>query len=68
MNYSAIEKVHPLWTAKWKKSIIKLGRSYGLILPKPMVEAMGAKFGKNVSLGMIIDIKTERRLWVIDFE
>jgi hypothetical protein len=68
MNYNSIERVQPHWIQKWKRQLIKLGRSTGLILPKPLLTALGSRTGKFVYVGLVIDELTGKDMVVIEFE
>ena len=67
MEYNSIERIKPRWREKWRRPIIKLGRSSGIIIPKPILTAFAARPGKNVYIGWVIDMESGRDLLVIDF-
>ena len=68
MDYNSIERITPRWRAKWKRPLIKLGRSTGLIIPEPMLTCFGARARKKVSIVWAFDENTEREVLIIDFE
>ena len=67
-DYNSIEKISPRWRSKWKRPLIQLGRSVGIIIPKPMLTCLGTKKGKYVHVGWVIDEKTGKDMVIIDFE
>jgi hypothetical protein len=67
-DYNQIEKVKPKWRERWRRPLIKLGKSRGIIIPKPILSCLGARLGRCVYIGWIIDENSNRDMLVLDFE
>ena len=67
-SYSMIEQLKPRWRERYRVKLLKLGRiSRGIIIPAPVIKALGAEKKRYVSVGWCVT-QDDKDILLLDVE
>ena len=68
MNNSELEKIAGHCMERWQRKLIKQKGSFYVSIPKPIVTAMGKKYGSIVYFSKVFDERKGRVITTLEFE